>query len=143
VVWREVWDHAFDLFQSLSHDDLHTLHNQVDEVHHRGNALHATPGFDIWAYQGFRQAVRPIFAHPYWSAVTTLQTIQRQLLDVARTRYRAQGKVLTGTKEYKQWLQWIANPHCCHASDATMPLKIAVQARQTDALEYRLLVHHL
>jgi hypothetical protein len=105
VVWREAWDHAVDLFQSLGHNDLHTLHNQVAEAHQRGNALHAAPGFDIWAYQGFRQAVRPIFAHPYWSAVTTLQTIQRELLDVARTRYRAQGKVLTGTKEYKQLLQ--------------------------------------
>ncbi|NJK81975.1 MAG: hypothetical protein HC914_19795 [Chloroflexaceae bacterium] len=71
VVWREAWDHACDLFQTLGHDDLHTLRDQVTAAYQHGNALQAASGFDVWAYQRFQHTLRPIYTHPYWSAVTT------------------------------------------------------------------------
>jgi hypothetical protein len=107
VVWKEAWEPAMTYLKELTHDELQGLATQVTTL------LQLLPGhtssFDVWMYQDFRHALRPLLIHPYWSAVETLAMIQQTLIKTAKTRYKKRGKVLSGTQKYKQFLHTLQN----------------------------------
>ena len=103
ITWQNEWTTAIDSLQGMSTTVLDQLINALQQTHALGQQLYAQPD-DVWAYQSFRIALVPLLAHSYWHAVQTLDAIQLTLKKTARLRYRRTGKVMTGTKVYRQLL---------------------------------------
>jgi hypothetical protein len=107
VVWPAPRDGALDYLAVLTMDDIQDLHTQVASLAQTTREQHTVQPYDLWQYQSFRHALRPLLRHPYWAALATLRTIQHTLLATARGRYTARGKTLTGTPPYHACLQRI------------------------------------
>lgn len=102
VTWHESWDVALETLTAITPEDLHVLVMQVSEL--RGGAGDRLSD-DIWAYQEFRHALRPVIAHPYWSAAATVRRIQDELLRAGQERYRRDARMLVSTAAYRELLQ--------------------------------------
>ncbi|HKP53624.1 MAG TPA: hypothetical protein VJ183_13355 [Chloroflexia bacterium] len=107
VTWAEGWDPAMETLRSLSSVDIHSLLDLTRSAHDIASKQLSNGGTDVWEYQRLRHNIRPIMAHPYWEAVSTLTNLRQLLLSTARSRYRRDGRLLIGTKGYKELLETV------------------------------------
>ncbi len=107
VTWHNTWDAALALFDTLTTDDLGALQIQMTTVLQDTREYLNTQAINIWSYQALRHTLRPLLQHPYWAAMTTLRTIQTNLLTTARHRYRGNSRTLTRTQAYQALLQTV------------------------------------
>lgn len=103
VTWQERWNVAVEVLNQLTQEQVAAWHQETRRIRQSAEARQATAP-DIWDYQLFRQQLRAITRHPYWDAVATVQSIQAELLAMARTRYQRGGGLITGTQPYRQLL---------------------------------------
>ena len=100
VPWRSTWDAALDLLRAWGVEDVATLAESLAAL--RAALSDVT---NLWSYQSFRHRRARVAAHPYWGALAQLTLLQEELAGAAQTRYRRDGRVLTGTAPYRALLQ--------------------------------------
>ncbi len=107
VAWQERWDAALVVLQALNGEELGQLAALADRSIAALQALIDEHRLDIWVYQEWLHAARPLRDHPYWEALAQLRQIQAELLRTARARYPRRARLLSRTAAYQELRQSI------------------------------------
>jgi hypothetical protein len=111
VPWQAAWASVLESGSALNREDLQGLYVGLENCYDQARDNVAAGKSDIWVYQDFRQRLKPLVLHPYWSFAATLHVIQQEVIRCARQRYRHDAKVLTGTRSYHELLEVIRAVH--------------------------------
>lgn len=103
VRWREVWETALEPLEHLDLEMLRELSTHVSALQDECQVA-SEIGCTIWHYQSLRHKIRRVLDHSYWRALTTLRTVQAELEQIARARYRRDGRALSATRAYRDLL---------------------------------------
>jgi hypothetical protein len=106
LTWQEPWEEALGVLRELEPATLSTLLAEVRILQRQAQEV-SDGSVDLWSYQAFRHAARPVIGHPYWEAREILETIQGRLRQMAARHYRSDSRTLSGTSAYHGLLQTV------------------------------------